>query len=151
MVVKGQFPFLDKFKLKDGMPWKDGFLQGLKGSKCFISLISRKALESCRDKSRNHTWDNVLLEIETALRYKSATGNAGYIVPVNIGEWLTIDGVGRLFKKFDEFGGNLYAFPCQTPFIHDDRRMLGDNHACEAWVVGQNHLSSPRWTVVCTI
>ena len=109
LLLKGLYPFLDKVKLKDGMDWKDGFMQGLKGSKCFISLISRKALESCRDKTINHTWDNVLLEIETALRYKSATGNGGYIIPVTIGEWLNIDGVGRVLKKFEEFGGNLYA------------------------------------------
>ena len=109
LMVIGLVPFLDKFKLKPGMPWKDGFLQGLKGSKCFISLVSRKALESCRDKTRNHTLDNVLLEIETALRYRSATDNAGYIVPVAIGECIFVDGIGRVLKKFDEFGGNLYA------------------------------------------
>lgn len=105
----GFYPFLDKVKLRDGVDWKEGFLQGLKGSKCFISLISRKALEPCRDKTKNHAKDNVLLEIETALRHKNATGNGAYIIPVTIGEWLNIDGVGRVLKKFDEFGGDLYA------------------------------------------
>ena len=109
LLVKGIYPFLDKVKLKDGMDWKEGFLQGLKGSKCFISLISRKALEPCRDKTKNHTWDNVLLEIETALRYKNDTGNGGFIIPVLVGEWLAIDGVGRVLKKFDDFAGSLYA------------------------------------------
>ncbi len=101
-------PFLDKFKLKNGMPWKDGFLQGLKGSKCFVSLISRGALALCRDKSRNHTWDNYLLEIETALRHKQASGNVGYIVPLHIGEMLKVEG-RTVLGRFDDFAGGLYA------------------------------------------
>lgn len=40
---------------------------GLKNSKCFVALISRKALERVRDKTSDHTYDNVLLEYETAL------------------------------------------------------------------------------------
>jgi hypothetical protein len=30
-------------------------------------VISKKALERVRDKASDHTWDNVLLEYETAL------------------------------------------------------------------------------------
>jgi len=106
--LKGLFPFLDKTKLKDGMSWKDGFLQGLKGSKCFVSVISRKALEPCRDMKRNHTWDNVLLEIETALRYKTASENAAYIIPVFVGEYMTVEGV-QVLRKFADFGEGTYA------------------------------------------
>ena len=106
--MKGLFPFLDKYKLLDGQPWKAGFLQGLTGSRCFISLISRKALESCRDKTQNHEHDNVLLEIETALRYKRETGNNAYIIPVLVGEIVKIDGADAL-RKFADFAGSLYA------------------------------------------
>ena len=107
--MKGLFPFLDKYKLLDGQPWKAGFLQGLKGSRCFISLISRNALESCRDHTRNHEHDNVLLEIETAaLRYKSETGNNAFIIPVMIGEIIKIDGADAL-RKFADYAGRLYA------------------------------------------
>jgi hypothetical protein len=42
-------------------------LLGLKNSKCFVALISRKALDRVRDKGSDHTYDNVLLEYETAL------------------------------------------------------------------------------------
>ena len=108
LLIKGLFPFLDKYKLLDGQPWKAGFLQGLKGSRCFISLISRKALESCRDKTRNHEHDNVLLEIETALRYKRETGNNAYIIPVLVGEIIKVDGADAL-RKFADFAGSLYA------------------------------------------
>ena len=110
LLNKGLFPFLDKYKLLDGQPWKAGFLQGLKGSRCFISLISRKALESCRDKTQNHEHDNVLLEIETALRYKRETGNNAYIIPVLVGEYMMVEG-SRMLRKFEgsDFAGSLYA------------------------------------------
>ena len=108
LTIKGLKPFLDKFKLKNGLPWKDGFLQGLKGSKCFVSLISSRALSLCRDMNINHTWDNYLLEIETALQYMHATGNAAYIVPIHIGEMVTVDGRTMLLK-FSDFASSLYA------------------------------------------
>lgn len=65
--TKGIHAFLDKKCLKNGEKWKDGFLTGLKNSKCFVAVISRRALDRVRDESDNHTWDNVLLEYETAL------------------------------------------------------------------------------------
>ena len=108
LTVRGFKPFLDKFKLKNGLPWKDGFLQGLKGSKCFVSLISSGALSLCRDKSRNHTWDNYLLEIETALQYVQASGNSAYIIPIHIGEMVTVDG-RTLLAKFGDFASSLHA------------------------------------------
>ncbi len=43
-------------------------LIGLKGSLVFIALISRNALEKVRDFRADHTYDNVLLEYETALK-----------------------------------------------------------------------------------
>ena len=108
LTVKGFKPFLDKFKLKNGLPWKDGFLQGLKGSKCFVSVISAGALSLCKDKSRNHTWDNYLLEIETALRYKHASGNSAFIIPVHAAEMVTVEG-RTMLCKFCDFAGSLYA------------------------------------------
>ena len=108
LTVKGFMPFLDKFKLKNGLPWKDGFLQGLKGSKCFVSVISAGALSLCRDKSRNHTWDNYLLEIETALHYKQASGNPAYVIPIHVGEMVTVEG-RTMLCKFGDFAGSLYA------------------------------------------
>lgn len=41
---------------------------GLRNSKCFVALISRKALDRVRDENDSHVWDNVLLEYETALQ-----------------------------------------------------------------------------------
>lgn len=90
--TKGIHAFLDKKCLKNGEKWKDGFLAGkhlrdsfwltsfcvlcnltgLKNSKCFVALISKKALDRVRDKECDHTWDNVLLEYETALNVSSS-------------------------------------------------------------------------------
>jgi TIR domain len=63
--------FLDKKCLKDGEKWKEGFLTGLRGSKYFLALISSNALARVRDSAQDHTYDNVLLEYETALSVSS--------------------------------------------------------------------------------
>lgn len=104
LMLKGIFPFLDTKKLVPGLQWKEGFLQGLQNSKVFLSLISRGALESCRDPSRNHSEDNVLLEIEVALNHRRASGNSGFIIPVLIGETH-----GGALYKFSDFSADLYA------------------------------------------
>lgn len=52
------------------MKWKDGFLHGLRNSRSFIALISSAALARVRDTSQDHTFDNVLLEYETALKVR---------------------------------------------------------------------------------
>ena len=86
----GYHPFFDKKCLKDGQRWKDGFLKGilqnnlpstlissitlysvgLRNSKMFIAVISRNALARVRDVESSHTYDNVLLEYETALNVR---------------------------------------------------------------------------------
>jgi hypothetical protein len=69
--TKNIHAFLDKKCLKNGEKWKEGFLNGLKNSKCFVALISRKALDQVRNDQCDHTWDNVLLEYEAALTVRS--------------------------------------------------------------------------------
>lgn len=66
--AEGVHAFLDKKCLKDGEKWKEGFLTGLRGSKYFLALISSSALARVRDPVQDHTYDNVLLEYETALK-----------------------------------------------------------------------------------
>ena len=66
--TEGIHAYLDKRCLKDGMKWKDGFLNGLMNSRVFIALISSGALARVRDFKQDHTYDNVLLEYETALK-----------------------------------------------------------------------------------
>jgi thiol-disulfide isomerase/thioredoxin len=71
--------FLDKKCLKTGMPWKEGFLKGLRNSKHFIACISRAGLAKIRDASQTHCHDNVLLEYEAALNIKSLFNTRPYI------------------------------------------------------------------------
>lgn len=43
---------------------------GLKRSRYFVALISRSGLAKVRDELQDHTYDNVLLEYETALKVR---------------------------------------------------------------------------------
>jgi actin len=102
---EGIRPFLDKRCLRDGMPWREGFISGLMRSRCFIALISSNALAQCRDANRDHSYDNVLLEYETALKITELTGNKSFICPVLVGEY---DESNKL-SKFSDFNPTLYA------------------------------------------
>jgi len=85
---RGLRPFLDKKCLKKGANWKDDFLDSLRQSRTFLPLVSNKALERCRDAHRDHSGDNFLLEIQTALSIKHVKDKHGvykYILPVLVG------------------------------------------------------------------
>ncbi|KAI9347589.1 hypothetical protein BDR26DRAFT_854346 [Obelidium mucronatum] len=57
--------YWDKECLKKGQDWRDGFVQGLKNSRCVLLLVSAGAMEGMK---RSHSSpDNVLLEWETAV------------------------------------------------------------------------------------
>ncbi|KAJ3025930.1 UNVERIFIED_CONTAM: hypothetical protein HDU68_006460 [Siphonaria sp. JEL0065] len=57
--------YWDKECLKKGQDWRDGFVQGLKNSRCILMLVSSGAMEGL--KKSNQYADNVLLEWETAV------------------------------------------------------------------------------------
>lgn len=101
--------FLDKRCLIDGEDWKSGFLRGLQASKCFISLLSTKALEPCRNPDKNHEYDNYLLEMETALNISESTNNPRYIIPVTIGEYISVPEFGVVLNKFNGYDCKLYS------------------------------------------
>ncbi|KAJ3298122.1 hypothetical protein HDU79_000524 [Rhizoclosmatium sp. JEL0117] len=75
--------FWDKNCLNDAENWKDGFLNGLYGSKLLIYLISDASLETLIGKTSAYTQDNVLLEIEAGL--KLASQGKSRIFPILIG------------------------------------------------------------------
>jgi hypothetical protein len=112
--LSGLNPFLDKMCLKDGQDWKTGFLSGLHSSKCFLSLLSAKALKPATDCTRNHENDNYLLEIEHALenqRLSSGTNQPNqFIIPVHVGEYIELPPpTGLVLVKFKDFNPLLYA------------------------------------------
>ncbi|ORY42842.1 hypothetical protein BCR33DRAFT_283265 [Rhizoclosmatium globosum] len=57
--------YWDKECLKKGQDWRDGFVQGLKNSRCVLMIMSPGAAE--RMKVSDVKGDNVLLEWETAI------------------------------------------------------------------------------------
>ena len=107
--TKGINAFLDKKCLKAGEPWKEGFLSGLSRSRMFLCLISSPALANVRDKTKNHEWDNVLLEYETALLIKGHLAEVdvdlarAYIVPVHVGQFSQ-----GVLTKFTDFNSMMY-------------------------------------------
>ena len=101
--------FLDKKCLKAGEPWKEGFLSGLSRSRMFLCLISSPALANVRDKTKNHEWDNVLLEYETALLIQRHLAEVdvdlarAYIMPVHVGQFSQ-----GVLTKFTDFNSMMY-------------------------------------------
>ncbi|CAK4616562.1 hypothetical protein LEN26_015380 [Aphanomyces euteiches] len=101
-------PFLDRFCLKNGEPWREGFIRGLTQSRIFVALVSQAGLAKCRDDSVDHGVDNLLLEYEVALTMAEADPSF-VILPVYVAA--TVAGGG--FIKFQDFASDIYS-----PTVH---------------------------------
>jgi hypothetical protein len=78
--------FLDSFCLRDGEPWQDGFLHGVRQSRVVLLLISEAALANM--KLAHEKQDNVLLEYEYALAKLSKKGwDKMRIMPIFVGHY----------------------------------------------------------------
>ena len=106
--AKGAHPFLDSVCLRDGEDWKQGFLRGIQNSRTFVPVISRAALERPKMSDVDHSYDYVLIEYETALRMKSIIGKPNFIVPLFVGEYVSVQGQNALLK-FNDFSAALYS------------------------------------------
>ncbi len=84
--LKGLNPFWDKKCLAKGEDWKEAFLKGLQCSKCYVSLISSKALSPCRDRLKDHSFDNYLLEMQLGMKIRQEINNPSFIIPIHIGK-----------------------------------------------------------------
>jgi hypothetical protein len=125
--LAGFNPFLDKMCLKNGEDWKEGFLSGLQLSKCFISLLSAKALKPAKQSHRNHSNDNYLIEIEHALEHQRLTDNNKFIIPVHVGEYIDIPATGLVLVKFKDYDPQLYSesvFPSVSSLKNDQPQRL---------------------------
>jgi hypothetical protein len=98
---EGSVMFWDKACLKDGAGWEAGFVQGLQKSSKFLALISEKGLDGIIDNAAT-SQDNVLKEYELAV--DRLQEDSTYIVPVLVGEYVSVDGA-EMLKKFSAFGG----------------------------------------------
>ena len=118
--TRGIHAFLDKRCLKDGEKWKVGFFKGLLRSRKFLCLVSSDALASVRDTTKNHIYDNVLLEYETAFMIKKLLEDVNvdmansYIIPVFVAKLLG----GGMLEKFSDF--DLTKYPNSVTAIAED-------------------------------
>jgi serine/threonine protein kinase len=89
---RGLNVFFDKISLQAGVPWEDGFCNGLTSSKAFVPIISRSSINEPDNKKQNFTLlthdspcDNVLLEYRLALELRHM-GMIDFIYPIMIGD-----------------------------------------------------------------
>jgi hypothetical protein len=59
--------WLDQVCLVPGLPWEDGFCEGLMKSKIFLPLLSKDGLKAFESLLESSSCDNVLLEYRLAL------------------------------------------------------------------------------------
>ena len=110
--AKGIRPYLDATCLETGKDWKVGFLNGLRSSRTFIAVISRKALERPRMLEVDHSTDNVLLEYEMALKLAEElekVGRTQFIIPLLVGEYETTISGRQALCKFSDHNEKLYS------------------------------------------
>jgi hypothetical protein len=74
----------DKVCLPKGVPWEEGFVDGLLGARIFVPIISRAALENFATLDMDSPCDNVLLEYRLALELQ-ARKRIQRIFPVFLG------------------------------------------------------------------
>lgn len=84
--------YLDKYCLKPGVPWEEGFCMGLVSSDCFVPLLSREAINSSSKDWQNFSkltelskCDNVFLEYRLAVELQGF-GLVKRIFPIMIGD-----------------------------------------------------------------
>ena len=92
LTASGLRVWWDKMSLKPGVPWEEGFCDGLVNSKAFVPLLSRKAINNPTDDkccfsqlTEDSHADNVLLEYRLALELRNL-GLLDIIYPIMIGD-----------------------------------------------------------------
>jgi ankyrin repeat protein/serine/threonine protein kinase len=77
--------FWDVVSLQPGVPWDEGFCDGLVQSRVFVPLLSRGALKTLPDITAEAPCDNVLLEYRLAQEFRGL-GLLEFVFPVFIGD-----------------------------------------------------------------
>jgi hypothetical protein len=130
----------DKKCLKPGVPWEDGFCDGLVSSRAFVCFISRggiahptNARQSFSRLTQASACDNVLLEHQLALELRHM-GLVDFVFPVFLGDNSAAAGAGAGSTVLDPFDfsvlGNMpdisVASVLDKVKSHMDRQCLGD-------------------------
>ena len=75
----------DQVSLQPGVPWEEGFCEGMMKSRAFVPLLSRRALVNFEHLNEGSSCDNVLLEYRLAQELR-VSGFIEKIYPVMIGD-----------------------------------------------------------------
>ena len=87
LLARGVDVWWDKKCLQPGMPWEEGFADGLLSSQIFVPVLSKDALAPFLLLDGASRCDNVLLEFRLALELK-ARGVLKAIFPIFVGDRL---------------------------------------------------------------
>jgi hypothetical protein len=90
--------------LPPGLPWEEGFADGLFASKVFICILSKASLAPLANLSADSRCDNVLLELLLSLTL-NRRGEVTRIFPVLVGEVEHHPDLGTLHGDFFTGGG----------------------------------------------
>ena len=90
--------------LPRGLPWEEGFADGLFASKVFLCILSKTSLAPLTDLSTDSRCDNVLLELLLGLTL-IRRGDVTRIVPVLVGEVEQHPDLGAFHGDFFTGGG----------------------------------------------
>ena len=96
--VKELKPWLDVPCLVPGMPWEDGFCEGLVKCNVFIAVMSPNAISNFSSLASDSPCDNVLLEHRLAIELR-AQGLLSKIYPILIGDIDTNEEYEDFFKS----------------------------------------------------
>jgi hypothetical protein len=124
---EGLNPFFDKECLVLGEGWKEQFLRGLRSSRYFVACTSADGLTSARDRTRDHSEDNVLLEYQMALEINEKRNLAKkpeFIVPILIAK-----ADGNALVKFRDFSESFYSdsvAPIESPAQESSHSVPGE-------------------------
>ena len=85
LTARGLRVWWDRVSLQPGVPWEEGFCDGLMKCRSFVPLLSRSAVKGFIDLNEHSRCDNVLLEHRMAQEFRAA-GFVEKIFPVMIGD-----------------------------------------------------------------
>jgi hypothetical protein len=101
LTAKGFKVWWDKMCLKPGVPWEEGFCEGLIKSYAFVPVMSKGCNASMADLDEHSPCDNVLLEYRLALELRHL-GLMTFLHPVMVGDKTCEGGVityGNFFRN----------------------------------------------------
>ena len=154
LTARGLKVWWDRVSLEPGVPWEEGFCEGLMKCKSFVPLLSRDGVKGFMDLNEHSRCDNVLLEYRMAQELRAA-GFIEKIFPVMIGDKEFFEGnnIGGSGERGAEEGYYMYndylqngCHPFKTPScsvisVENKLRAHFDNTALGAPFVTEKSVS----------